>query len=99
MEKLIFNQIETLYFIESKKIEDFDEYMFGLKPSSNTRNPWFREYWQKLTGCQGDNERSENFGSRKSQQQCGKVRESIILNVNFCFSINNVCDIFHNAIE
>ena len=37
--------------LESKKIEDFDEYMFGLSPENNTRNPWFRDYWQKLTGC------------------------------------------------
>ena len=37
--------------LESKKIEDFDEYMFRLNPETNTRNPWFRDYWQKLTGC------------------------------------------------
>ena len=37
--------------LESKKIEDFDEYMFRLSPENNTRNPWFRDYWQKLTKC------------------------------------------------
>ena len=37
--------------LESKRIEDFDEYMFSLHPKSNIRNPWFRDYWQKLTGC------------------------------------------------
>ena len=37
--------------LESKKITDFDEYMFGLEPGQNLRNPWFRDYWQKLTGC------------------------------------------------
>ena len=22
-----------------------------LRPNENLRNPWFRDYWQKLTGC------------------------------------------------
>ena len=25
--------------------------MFSLRPGTNTRNPWFRDYWHKLTGC------------------------------------------------
>ena len=44
-------QIIQFHFAESKKIEDFDEYMFSLRPGTNTRNPWFRDYWHKLTGC------------------------------------------------
>ena len=47
-------------FAESKKIEDFDEYMFSLRPGTNTRNPWFRDYWHKLTGC-GDQRPEERF--------------------------------------
>ena len=47
-------------FAESKKIEDFDEYMFSLRPGTNTRNPWFRDYWHKLTGC-GDQGPEERF--------------------------------------
>ena len=25
--------------------------MFRLQPKSNLRNPWFGEYWHKLTDC------------------------------------------------
>ena len=25
--------------------------MFRLQPKSNVRNPWFGEYWHKLTDC------------------------------------------------
>ena len=47
---------QNILISESKKIEEFDEYMFRLQPTSNTRNPWFGEYWHKLTDCQkGDN--------------------------------------------
>ena len=34
--------------------------MFSLRPGTNTRNPWFRDYWHKLTGC-GDLRAGERF--------------------------------------
>ncbi|XP_071495537.1 metabotropic glutamate receptor 1-like [Diadema antillarum] len=30
---------------------DFDPYWFGLNPENNTRNPWFREFWQEKFKC------------------------------------------------
>ena len=53
-------ELYNSHFAESKKIEDFDEYMFSLRPGTNTRNPWFRDYWHKLTGC-GDRRAGERF--------------------------------------
>ena len=53
-------ELYNSHFAESKKIEDFDEYMFSLRPGTNTRNPWFRDYWHKLTGC-GDLRAGERF--------------------------------------
>ncbi len=35
--------------LESKEIQDFNEYMFRLRPEFNTRNPWFLDYWLALT--------------------------------------------------
>ena len=32
--------------------ENFKDYYMSLQPSTNTRNPWFREYWEKHFDCQ-----------------------------------------------
>ena len=35
----------------SPPISGFDDYYFSLRPDTNTRNPWFREFWQQKFGC------------------------------------------------
>ena len=37
--------------LTSKRIAEFDDYMAELTPFSNTRNPWFREYWETIFQC------------------------------------------------
>ncbi|PNF32911.1 hypothetical protein B7P43_G01845 [Cryptotermes secundus] len=37
--------------IHSSNVTDFDEYYFKLNPYTNTRNPWFREFWQQRFNC------------------------------------------------
>jgi hypothetical protein len=37
--------------IHSPNVTDFDEYYFKLNPYTNTRNPWFREFWQQRFNC------------------------------------------------
>ncbi|GIX87837.1 hypothetical protein CDAR_82951 [Caerostris darwini] len=32
-------------------IDDFDNYFKSLKPFSNTRNPWFKEFWEEQFDC------------------------------------------------
>lgn len=38
--------------LQAKAIPGFDEYMKGLTPWQNGRNPWFSEYWQEWFECQ-----------------------------------------------
>jgi len=40
----------TFFFLNFKLIE-FDDYFKNLIPSKNTRNPWFREYWEETYKC------------------------------------------------
>ncbi len=35
----------------SPPINDFNNYYWGLHPSTNLRNPWFREFWQEKFQC------------------------------------------------
>ncbi|XP_050297132.1 metabotropic glutamate receptor 5-like isoform X2 [Anthonomus grandis grandis] len=37
--------------IHSPLVKPFDEYYSSLKPETNTRNPWFREFWEKKFKC------------------------------------------------
>jgi hypothetical protein len=37
--------------IHSPNVTDFDDYYFKLNPYTNTRNPWFREFWQHRFNC------------------------------------------------
>ncbi|XP_045107628.1 metabotropic glutamate receptor 5-like isoform X2 [Portunus trituberculatus] len=37
--------------IQSSKVDEFDDYYFGLHPDTNTRNPWFKEFWQHRFNC------------------------------------------------
>jgi hypothetical protein len=37
--------------IYSPYVHEFDNYYFNLNPFNNTRNPWFREFWEHKFGC------------------------------------------------
>lgn len=37
--------------LAAKAIPGFDQYMRGLTPWDNVRNPWFSEYWQEWFDC------------------------------------------------
>ena len=50
--------------LESKPVPSFDEYMFGLRPGTNTRNPWFRDYWQRLHDCIARDDNNDTGGGR-----------------------------------
>ncbi|KAG8197939.1 hypothetical protein JTE90_020315 [Oedothorax gibbosus] len=44
------------------QVKGFDDYFKSLKPSSNTRNPWFEEFWETQFTCK--------FGVRKRIKEC-----------------------------
>lgn len=37
--------------IHSPYVESFDQHYFSLHPDNNTRNPWFREFWEHRFNC------------------------------------------------
>ncbi|XP_078383255.1 metabotropic glutamate receptor 3-like [Oculina patagonica] len=46
------------------QLKPFYDYFSKLKPLNNSRNPWFKEYWEKRYGC--------DFGNDSSpENQCG----------------------------
>lgn len=41
--------------LQSTLIPEFDTYFLNLNPQDNTRNPWFREYWEIVHECKWPN--------------------------------------------
>ncbi|XP_044738786.1 metabotropic glutamate receptor 5-like [Chrysoperla carnea] len=37
--------------IHSPYVHSFDDYYFNLRPDTNLRNPWFKEFWQVKFSC------------------------------------------------
>ncbi|XP_015794170.2 metabotropic glutamate receptor 1-like, partial [Tetranychus urticae] len=37
--------------IHSPYVNEFDPYYFNLHPDNNTRNPWFKEFWEFKFNC------------------------------------------------
>lgn len=45
--------------IRSPYVDDFDPYYFSLKPHNNSRNPWFKEFWEWRFNCSLSQQTSE----------------------------------------
>ena len=75
---------------ESKKIEEFDEYMFRLQPKSNVRNPWFGEYWHKLTDCHSGG----NMTPQCQQVNMGREGRRILVNITEPGTEESFWDVF-----
>ncbi|XP_054745960.1 metabotropic glutamate receptor-like [Anastrepha obliqua] len=69
--------------LQSEIIEDFDRYMMQLTPQTNTRNPWFEEYWEYTFNCV----LPKNF--MKSEEQHQKISNTIIENKYFASNDND----------
>lgn len=60
----------------SPKLERFDQHYFGLNPFNNSRNPWFKEFWQERFHCYLDDEKERNFNYDKP---CTGKRQSFYI--------------------
>jgi len=39
---------------EQNLVKDFTMHLAGLRPETNDRNPWYREFWEQMENCQAD---------------------------------------------
>ena len=46
---------------ELNLVKDFAVHMAQLRPESNERNPWYREFWDQLEGCTADCDRMKRI--------------------------------------
>lgn len=78
--------------IHSPYVYDFDPYYWALKPSTNLRNPWFKELWESRFNC-SLNHSSTDLALNASQPHCtGKTKNKAHL--KFMNELRNTAWIF-----
>ena len=62
----------------SPEIYDFDEYYFRLGPYTNSRNPWFQEFWQERFRCYIDgDDRDPRYTDKCTGQWSAAVKRPV----------------------
>lgn len=67
--------------LHSEEVSSFDNYFLKLKLSTNTRNPWFPEFWQHRFQCRlpGHPQENLNYARNCSGSMSIFNRESVRL--------------------
>lgn len=52
--------------LQSEEVTSFDNYYLKLRLNTNTRNPWFAEFWQHRFQCRIPGHAQENKNYRKN---------------------------------
>lgn len=85
---------------KSYEIKEFNEYFKKLKPKTNTRNPWFVEFWEEQFNCTMDVKKSSaTYIRRTGRRLCtGEENLNITQDSFIHFVIDSVYAMAH-AIE
>jgi len=70
--------------LQSARLPEFDTYFRRLRPATNDRNPWFREYWEHTHECRFDVDRNGDDSRRNT--------------TTFTYTVHNVT-IFHRNLS
>lgn len=89
-------------FIRLKKnnssllILEFNDYFENLKPATNTRNPWFNEFWEEQFNCTSTGTRSTQASIGLNRKQCTGEEELQVTQDGFIhFVIDSVFAMAH----
>lgn len=52
--------------LQTEEVTSFDNYYLKLRLNTNTRNPWFAEFWQHRFQCRIQGHPQENKNYRKN---------------------------------
>uniref|UniRef100_W5NGZ3 Glutamate metabotropic receptor 1 n=1 Tax=Lepisosteus oculatus TaxID=7918 RepID=W5NGZ3_LEPOC len=93
--------------LQSEEVTSFDDYYLKLRLNTNTRNPWFPEFWQHRFQCRIPGHPLENHNFKKT---CTEYAKSIFLeqiystSTNVLFVLKHVigvsfCDLHNNVLN
>jgi len=65
--------------LQTTPLPEFDSYFRKLRPATNGRNPWFREYWERAHDCLLDEDDDDDDAAHDNRR-----RNSTVLTYKVC---------------
>ncbi|KAJ1154574.1 hypothetical protein NDU88_007320, partial [Pleurodeles waltl] len=81
--------------LQSEEVMSFDEYFLGLRLDTNTRNPWFKEFWQHRFQCRIPGHPQENRNVKKICKGNESLEENYVQDSKMGFVINAIYAMAH----
>ncbi|XP_069462798.1 metabotropic glutamate receptor 1 isoform X2 [Ambystoma mexicanum] len=81
--------------LQSEEVLSFDEYFLGLHLNTNTRNPWFKEFWQHRFQCRIPGHPQENLNAKKICKGNESLEENYVQDSKMGFVINAIYAMAH----
>jgi len=68
--------------LQTTPLPEFDSYFRKLRPATNERNPWFREYWEHAHDCILDDDDDDDTANRERHQNSTSLTYKVSTNYN-----------------
>ncbi|KAI5618964.1 metabotropic glutamate receptor 1 isoform X1, partial [Silurus asotus] len=81
--------------LQSEEVTSFDNYFLKLRLNTNTRNPWFAEFWQHRFQCRIPGHPQENKNYRKNCSGYESLEENYVQDSKMGFVINAIYAMAH----
>uniref|UniRef100_A0A8C4EV63 Metabotropic glutamate receptor 1 n=1 Tax=Dicentrarchus labrax TaxID=13489 RepID=A0A8C4EV63_DICLA len=81
--------------LQSEVVKTFDDYYLKLRLDSNTRNPWFSEFWQYRFQCRLPGHPQENKNYKKICSGNESLHENYVQDSKMGFVINAIYAMAH----
>ncbi|XP_053701745.1 metabotropic glutamate receptor 1b isoform X2 [Synchiropus splendidus] len=81
--------------LQSEDVSSFDDYFLKLKLSTNTRNPWFPEFWQHRFQCRLAGHPQENLNYARNCSGYESLEDNYVQDSKMGFVINAIYAMAH----
>ncbi|XP_035276048.1 metabotropic glutamate receptor 1b isoform X3 [Anguilla anguilla] len=81
--------------LQSAEVTSFNDYFLKLRLDTNTRNPWFAEFWQHRFQCRLPGHPQENTNFRKNCSGYENLEENYVQDSKMGFVINAIYAMAH----
>ncbi|KAG1926929.1 metabotropic glutamate receptor 1b isoform X2 [Pimephales promelas] len=81
--------------LQSAEVTSFDDYYLKLRLNTNTRNPWFAEFWQYRFQCRLHGHPQENTNYKKNCSGYESLEDNYVQDSKMGFVINAIYAMAH----
>ncbi|XP_066536457.1 metabotropic glutamate receptor 1b [Hoplias malabaricus] len=81
--------------LQSEEVTSFDNYFLKLRLNTNTRNPWFAEFWQHRFQCRIPGHPQENRNYKKNCSGYESLEDNYVQDSKMGFVINAIYAMAH----